>query len=309
MDKNLQLVCMVGLIASGKSTAAKKMVELGGWREVNKDEIRAVMTQGGWKWSRENEIKDVIPARNAAIAEALGMEINVVSSDTNLDPRHQAELKKIAEDYGAEFIIMKFPISLDLAIERDSQRGHKAIGKKAITDMANRWRPEGAFPTRTPAPASPDPAGAPARKVYDKDGTMKMPAVIVDLDGTAAIHNGRGPYEIHKCHSDLINPMVLEVVKLLVNHKFYQVIYCSGRDDCHRTMSQAWLDHNGFPKGPLHMRVTGDKRNDGVVKTEIYQSLIEPHYDVRLVIDDRDRVIKAYRALGLTVWQVAEGDF
>jgi hypothetical protein len=57
------------------------------------------------------------------------------------------------------------------------------------------------------------------------------------------------------------------------------------------------------------MRRAGDRRKDWVVKSELYREHIEPRYDVLLVLDDRDQVVRAWRGLGLTVFQVAEGDF
>jgi hypothetical protein len=57
------------------------------------------------------------------------------------------------------------------------------------------------------------------------------------------------------------------------------------------------------------MRPTGDRRKDWVVKSELYRDHNEPRYEVLLVLDDRDQVVRAWRELGLTVFQVAEGDF
>jgi hypothetical protein len=53
----------------------------------------------------------------------------------------------------------------------------------------------------------------------------------------------------------------------------------------------------------------GDMRNDSIVKEEIYEEHIKPRFNVRFVLDDRDRVVKMWRENGLKVLQVAEGDF
>ena len=59
----------------------------------------------------------------------------------------------------------------------------------------------------------------------------------------------------------------------------------------------------------LFMRADGDYRADSIVKEEIYHDKIEPVYNVLLVLDDRDSVVKMWRSLGLTCLQVAEGNF
>ena len=57
------------------------------------------------------------------------------------------------------------------------------------------------------------------------------------------------------------------------------------------------------------MRATGDFRPDSVVKEEIYNNHIKDNYYVAGVFDDRDSVVKLWRDLGLTCFQVYYGDF
>ena len=57
------------------------------------------------------------------------------------------------------------------------------------------------------------------------------------------------------------------------------------------------------------MRATGDQRRDSIVKLEIFDQEIRDRYHVIGVFDDRQQVVRMWRALGLTVFQVAEGDF
>lgn len=60
----------------------------------------------------------------------------------------------------------------------------------------------------------------------------------------------------------------------------------------------------------LHMRRTGDERPDAVVKRELFERCVQPAYDVVAVFDDRNSVVAMWREeLGLTVFQVAEGNF
>jgi hypothetical protein len=57
------------------------------------------------------------------------------------------------------------------------------------------------------------------------------------------------------------------------------------------------------------MRDIYDSRRDSVVKREIFEREVRDRYHVVGVFDDRMQVVKMWRELGLTVFQVAEGDF
>lgn len=57
------------------------------------------------------------------------------------------------------------------------------------------------------------------------------------------------------------------------------------------------------------MRPAGDSRKDAIVKREIFDQEIRDRWRVIGVFDDRQQVVRMWRALGLTVFQVAEGDF
>lgn len=132
-------------------------------------------------------------------------------------------------------------------------------------------------------------------------------ALIVDMDGTLAIHNGRSPYDFMRCEEDLVN----EPIKHIVN-KYWQdhiILIVSGRDDIVRDHCHRWLRANSIRFDDIMMRVTGDKRSDDIVKEEIFNNQIKDKYKVRFVLDDRDRVIKKWRELGLTALQVNYGDF
>jgi hypothetical protein len=57
------------------------------------------------------------------------------------------------------------------------------------------------------------------------------------------------------------------------------------------------------------MRSNGDYRSDEIVKEELFRARIQPRYSVGGVIDDRNRVVKMWRRIGLVCFQVAEGEF
>ena len=45
------------------------------------------------------------------------------------------------------------------------------------------------------------------------------------------------------------------------------------------------------------------------MKLELFDRHVRDSYDVRYVLDDRQQVVDAWRSIGLTVFQVAEGNF
>ena len=57
------------------------------------------------------------------------------------------------------------------------------------------------------------------------------------------------------------------------------------------------------------MRTLGDMRKDSIVKQELYEQNILGKFNVSFILDDRQQVVDMWRSLGLTVFQVAEGDF
>ena len=142
---------------------------------------------------------------------------------------------------------------------------------------------------------------------------MKVKAIICDLDGTVALFHKkghRGPYDASLCEQDEVNFPVLEVIKKFQDS--HCILFTSGRETCYDVQTVCWLK-NACGLEPkdyfLFMRATGDKRKDCVVKEEIYRNLIEPNFEVTFCLDDRNQVVEFWRSIGLTCFQVAEGNF
>jgi hypothetical protein len=134
-------------------------------------------------------------------------------------------------------------------------------------------------------------------------------AVLVDIDGTVAIMNGRGPYDMTRVADDGPNAPVITAIRAM-HAAGHRIVFCSGRTDDCREATEAWLArHVGVPYDALHMRVTGDQRRDSVIKAEIFEREIRDRYHVVGVFDDRAQVVRMWRGLGLTVFQVADGAF
>lgn len=136
---------------------------------------------------------------------------------------------------------------------------------------------------------------------------MKEKAIIVDIDGTLAHMNGRSPYDYTKVSTDFVDPVIRDLVNRYVDT--HTIIVVSGRmNECYGDTLQ-WLIENQILNDLLYMRAQDDKREDSIIKSEIFYKHIFPKYDVDFVLDDRNRVVEMWRKLGLKCLQVAEGNF
>lgn len=293
-----------GIPASGKTAWAKAWVaESPGTRaRVNRDDLRTMLfnhTTGRLTHAQETA---VTVAQQAAVKALLRAGVDVVADDMNVRPKYVRQWRKFADLNGAGFDIIEFPMDPAEAITRDAQREHP-VGEETIRTIVQKFTRKGhllAIPDEetdlTPWLYEP-PADAPT-------------AVIVDIDGTVAIMADRSPYDLTRVHEDSPNAPVIDVVNT-ARRAGHQIVFCSGREDSSRQVTEEWLaSHVGRnPNEPLYMRPSDDKRRDSIVKRELFDTHIRNHYNVVYVLDDRQQVVDMWRALGLTVLQVAPGDF
>lgn len=145
-----------------------------------------------------------------------------------------------------------------------------------------------------------------------------MHAIIIDLDGTLCDVSHRTHFVkqsppdwqgfFDACVDDTPNPAVAALYRM-ARCTSHLIIYVSGRPETHREQTLQWLNQYGLSGHVLLMRPSGDYRPDQIVKRELYEAHIAGRYDVLFTVDDRNSVVKMWRDLGLTCFQVAEGDF
>lgn len=304
-----------GLPASGKTTWARAFVggaDPGSAIRLNRDDLRRSLVDPNYRRPVYAVEQRITAVQRQAAREALRDGVDVVVDDTNLRLKFARDWAALAAECGAEFVVHDFPVDVDECVGRDLLRdGAEQVGEDVIRDMHARFVAQlgsGPWPVITPRdevrpwalPYNP-PVGAPS-------------AVMVDIDGTVALHEGvRSPYDTSRYGLDLPNRPVVGLVRDM-RHLGERIVFCSGRDETFRDVTEQWLAYWVCPIGPefrtaLHMRPAGDVRNDAVVKLELFDQHIRDSYRVRFVLDDRDRVVKAWRWIGLTVLQVAEGNF
>jgi predicted kinase len=289
-----------GLPASGKTTWARQQP---GTVRVNRDDLRQMLHGGplGVGWA---EVQ-VTVAQRAQIDALLRAGVNVISDDTNLRIRVARELAELGLRAGAQVVFRDFTdVALDECIRRDAARpATEQVGEDVIRAMFQRYLSGRTLPLPVPDPAPPSVEA----KYTPAPGAPNT--VLVDIDGTVALMNGRSPYDMSQVRHDKPHQAVIEAVRAMHAAGFL-VVYCSGRSDDARADTEAWLDqHVGVPYEGLYLREYGDQRKDSVVKAEIFDRELRGRYHVVAVFDDRDQVVRMWRSLGLTVFQVAEGNF
>ena len=105
-------------------------------------------------------------------------------------------------------------------------------------------------------------------------------------------------------------PEVIQTIQLL-SQSGATILLVTGRSSACRFETVMWLHGHGVPFEGLYMRDENDYRQDNVVKGELLDQLAG-EWDVSQVIgvfEDRQQCVDLYRARGLKVFQVADGDY
>lgn len=143
-----------------------------------------------------------------------------------------------------------------------------------------------------------------------------MRTIICDLDGTLAkddhrhhhinVPKGERKWKEYfdECEADLVNVPVAHLLRH-VCHSHY-IIILTARIDRVKPQTLRWLARHGIPYDLLIMRPENDRTDDNLWKVEQARPYKQ---DVIFVLEDRQRVVDAWRAEGYACFQVAPGDF
>ena len=155
---------------------------------------------------------------------------------------------------------------------------------------------------------------------------MNRPLYIFDLDGTLALIDHRRPiledldnpyrwdHFYEACDKDKPNKPIIFIMN---NLRFlnFEIWIFSGRSEVVRGKTLKWLkEHTRFyendPYNKLIMRKKHDYTPDEELKKSWYDNmLVDDKERLICIFDDRDKVVKMWRSLGITCLQVADGDF
>jgi predicted kinase len=289
-----------GLPASGKSTCSRdRTTKNGNTVRVNRDDIRA-MGFGMHRWTRHRE-DWVVASERAMVTSAIKQGFSAVVDSTNMTQGRLDSYKNLAKELGVQFEVCDHTnVPIRELIYRDNWRqGSARVGRVVIERMAA------------------------------MAGMLKTdkPVVICDVDGTVANLEHRQHYVtqspknwvsfFEEVSLDKPIPEVIEFVNQLADTHSIWVV--SGRPDFFvkddrvirvAQETENWLQLNGLKFDHLFMREAKDKRDDDLVKKDIFEKQILNNISkeqIKLVVDDRPRVIRMWREHGLEVKDVGPG--
>lgn len=301
---NQHMFVVRGLPGSGKSTFAKKWVAQDPENRVriSRDDLRHQLygKYYGLTTSQESTITKI---EWAQIKGALSARQSVIIDNQNLKDAYVYPYLKIALDHKVPVLHKDFNVDIDVVLAQNKEREKdRIVPEDSILKFKRRYFKDGKFP---PFPILAEKMD----EAYFPNPSLPK-AILLDVDGTAMhIAPHRGPYDFHLVLDDLPNAAVVETVKAMKAQGF-KVIVLSGRDDSCQEDTLLSLEDAGIEVDEIHMRKTGDRRKDFIIKKEIFNDKIRDSYNILYALDDRDTVVETYRKdLKIPVFQVNYGDF
>jgi hypothetical protein len=146
--------------------------------------------------------------------------------------------------------------------------------------------------------------------------------IICDIDGTlctdehrnhllADPNNRRWDEYFDLCHLDPPVQAVIEVLRAFDScpaPRPYEIHLMTARVDTVAVKTLNWLLENHVPYDTIRFRPADSRIQDNVLKTMWANELGGPER-VLFVLEDRQRVVDAWRSAGYTCFQVAPGNF
>lgn len=265
-----KLILMQGLPASGKSTKAEEIIkESGNCVRINRDLLREMLHFNKWSGHNEGITKSI--AR--CIAKECLLKSNVIIDDTNLSDSVVQSWKDLAKETNSKFEKVVLDTPMEECIKRDNLR-EKYVGENVIIGMAMQC---GVYPT------------------------PKKGIIICDIDGILANASHRMEF-IKSEKKDWKKFFSLtgedkprkEIFEMIVEFEKqgYEIFLVSGRPDNLRKETEEWLFENAknyyfscikFYKA-LFMRPSNDKRDDTIIKKEIYDRYFKNYKIIKLLM-------------------------
>ena len=281
------VIFTVGVSASGKTTWANDVVRNRDTVLISRDNIRRDLSgfaDFSWvEWNKhKGREKTVTQMVRTLITNSIAVGANVIIADTNLREGRVAAMAEQFSKAGYLVLYKYFPIDWKTAVERDNARKN-GVGMSVLATQFERVH------------------AASRSLTSDMHGGY----IIVDVDGTLAHATSRGIYDIGKVSTDTPDAAIVALVASMYAAG-YAIEIVSGRKATAHDDTEAWLELELGVPFTLSMRGADDDRGDDIVKEEILHGVMARHGDLypMLWIDDRPRVARRIRALGIKVLQV-----
>lgn len=299
----MTVILTTGLPASGKTSWALEEYakDPEGTVLTSRDDIRKML--GCFPVGTKEQEEFTSKIQDDVIVRGVKAGKRVIVHDTNLNQKSPKRIKRLF-DGDVQFYVADFTnVSADECIRRDALRDNP-VGTTVIRNMARQLNK----PWRLTDEWMNDIVLSP---VYRPKFGVLPGAIVVDIDGTLARHDHRSPYQYDLVKTDGLHVPIANLVDLY-NAAGYAVILLSGRPDINnvRKDTEQWLKDYDIEYDHLFMRPSDQlTENDADVKQFLFDKYVRDEYAVHVWLDDRDRVVRRMRKLGIRVLQVAEGNF
>ena len=297
MEKNLKIIVLVGLPASGKSTWSKNyLLSHPDFVVVSRDSFRYMLKNSPVTEPKvEKAITDLV--RYTTI-RSLNAKLNVILDATNL---RMSDINEHISDFGdyADIEFMLFDVPAKTCIERDKNRQNQA-GEEVIKRM------DKDFQIIRDSLNYQGVKKRPVKRIVPNFNSDLPQAVIFDLDGTLALMNKRSPFDWNRVDEDDVNEVVLEQLKYhsVLGRK---IIIISGRDGLALDKTKEWLEFYEIHYDYLFLKAKNDNRKDAVIKREIYVNNIKDRFNVICAYDDRPQSVDVWFKNGIFCFNVNQG--
>lgn len=303
-----KIIFLRGLPASGKSTIARDFVKRNKkTARVNKDSIREMISflkknskmRKGRDWHSA-----VIEIEREAARILLDRGFDVIVDDTNLTEKHYNFFQQLAKSKDCDFEVIDLrSVPIEECVKRDSQRD-LSVGRGVIYSLADYGK---------------------LIDTKNKKVDIDVPYIVCDMDGTLCninhrLHYVTGVYSdgskvknwnsgkdkdwnsfFDRMDNDIPNDHVVSLIKNVYGGM--PVVIVTGRPESHRVPTENWLNFYGIEYEAVLMREINDHRPDDIVKQEILDKYLDKHL-IKVVVDDRRRVIEMWERNGLNVINV-----
>lgn len=142
---------------------------------------------------------------------------------------------------------------------------------------------------------------------------------VFDIDGTVADNTARTkwveqtPKNWKKYNETMADDKpiadIIGLLSTLSGDTNARILFCTGREEVYREITEKWLRENGIDYSALYMRPVKDHRSDSIVKVELLNQIRHDYGEPFMWFDDRDSVVLAIRSQGVRVLQVQPGLF
>ena len=270
-----KILVLQGCPCSGKTSFAREFIKgKQDWVIVNRDSLREGRGDY-WVPSQEDYISDL---EEFSVRSAIKRGYNVIIDATNLNPKTIEKWSKLAKETKSSIEYREFYIPFKEALERDKNR-ERSVGEKVLKNFYLKYYPDKY-----------------AEEISDKRYILKQnksfpKCIIVDIDGTVAIHQGRSPYDLSKVLEDKPNDPLIDLLRVLSGS--VDIIFFSGREGTKQCVEDTakWINDNINIPYQLYMRKEKDYRPDEVIKEELYNEIIKNNYYCIAIFDDRQKVV------------------